>query len=123
MLPACQEYGIGVVAWSPLCGGLLALSSEDTFRSRGNSEEYQKHQDQLNAYSKLCREAGMRERDVALAFLLSNPSLTAPIIGPRTLEQLYDSLKALELKLPEDMKQELERIFPGPGIAPEAYAW
>lgn len=65
----------------------------------------------------------MRERDVALAFLLSNPSLTAPIIGPRTLEQLYDSLKALELKLPEDMKQELERIFPGPGIAPEAYAW
>lgn len=123
VLPACQEYGIGVVAWSPLCGGLLALSSEDTFRSRGNSEEYQKHQDQLNAYSKLCREAGMRERDVALAFLLSNPSLTAPIIGPRTLEQLYDSLKALELKLPEDMKQELERIFPGPGIAPEAYAW
>lgn len=123
VLPACQEYGIGVVAWSPMGGGLLSMSSEDTFRRRGNSEDFKRYQKQLEAYSKLCREAGLRERDVALAFILSNPALTAPIIGPRTLEQLNDSLRALELQLPEDLKQELDRIFPGPGIAPEAYAW
>ncbi|HIQ97828.1 MAG TPA: aldo/keto reductase [Candidatus Limivivens merdigallinarum] len=123
VLPACREYGIGVVAWSPMGGGLLARSSEDSFRSRGNSEDFKRHQAQLEAYSKLCHEAGLRERDVALAFILSNPDLTAPIIGPRTLGQLEDSLKALEITLPEDMKKELDRIFPGPGIAPEAYAW
>ena len=62
-------------------------------------------------------------RDAGTGRCLGIPSLQSFFDGPRTLEQLYDSLKALELKLPEDMKQELERIFPGPGIAPEAYAW
>lgn len=123
VLPACAEYGIGTVAYSPLGGGLLSCSAEDTLRRRGNASDILRHKEQLQEYSKLCREAGLRERDVAMAWLTGNPRLTAPIIGPRTLEQLYDSVKAMELKLPEDMKKELDRIFPGPGEAPEAYAW
>lgn len=123
VLPACDAYGIGTVAYSPLGGGLLACSSEDTLRRRGNTGAVAKYKDQLEAYSKLCREAGMRERDVALAWLTANPKLTAPIIGPRTLEQFIDSLKASEIKLSADMLEELDRIFPGPGIAPEVYAW
>ena len=123
VLPACRAYGIGTVAYSPLGGGLLACSVEDSLRRRGNAGELAKHKEQLEKYSKLCKEAGLRERDVAMAWLISNPDLTAPIIGPRTVEQLNDSIKASEIVLPEDMKKELDVIFPGPGIAPEVYGW
>ena len=58
-----------------------------------------------------------------MAWLAGNPDLTAPIIGPRTIEQLNDAIKAAEIVLPEDMKAELDKIFPGPGVAPEAYGW
>jgi len=66
--------------------------------------------------------------DVALAWLLKNPVVTAPIIGPRTVEQLDGSLRALEVSLAKDTLDRLEEIFPGPGKghgapAPEAYAW
>ena len=123
VLPACRAYGIGTVAYSPLGGGLLACSVEDSLRRRGNAGELTKHKEQLEKYSKLCKEAGLRERDVAMAWLIGNPDLTAPIIGPRTIEQLNDSIKASEIVLPEDMKKELDVIFPGPGIAPEVYGW
>lgn len=123
VLPACRAYGIGTVAYSPLGGGLLACSVEDSLRRRGNAGELVKHKEQLEKYSKLCKEAGLRERDVAMAWLISNPDLTAPIIGPRTVEQLNDSIKASEIVLPEDMKKELDVIFPGPGVAPESYGW
>lgn len=123
VLPACGAYGIGTVAYSPMGCGMLACSVEDTLRRRGNAREVEEHKEQLEAYSKLCKEAGIPERTVALAWLIQNPNLTAPVIGPRTAEQLEDSLKALEVKLPEDMLAELDRIFPGPGIAPESYTW
>lgn len=123
VLPACSAYGIGTVAYSPLGGGMLACSAEDTLRRRGNAAEFVKYKAQLEAYSKLCGEAGLRERDVAMAWLIDNPALTAPIIGPRTVEQLENSIKALEIKLPKDMKEELDKIFPGPGVAPESYGW
>ena len=58
-----------------------------------------------------------------MAWLIDNPALTAPIIGPRTVEQLENSIKALEIILPKDMKEELDKIFPGPGVAPESYGW
>jgi aryl-alcohol dehydrogenase-like predicted oxidoreductase len=62
--------------------------------------------------------------DVALAWLLANPSVTAPIIGPRTMEQLSGSLRALEIKLDEAAMKALDEIWPGPGgEAPKAYAW
>ncbi len=78
----------------------------------------------MQAYESLCHEIGEKPADVALAWLLHNPAVTAPIIGPRTVEQLEASLHALDLKLSEDVLKKLDEIWPGPGgEAPEAYAW
>lgn len=124
VLPACDALGVGVVAWGPLDGGLLAGGGEDSLRKRNNAQAYQKYHVQLEAYSRLCKDAGLREADVALAWTLTNQSLTAPIIGARTLKQFEDCLKVLEIKMDESMVAELDKIFPGPGgAAPEAYAW
>ena len=84
----------------------------------------EKHRPRLEAYEGFCREMGEQPADVALAWLLHNPVVTAPIIGPRTREQLEGSLRALEIKLGDSEMQALDRIFPGPGgEAPEAYSW
>src|SRR5207244_4175983 len=79
---------------------------------------------QLETYEGLCRELGEAPADVALAWLLANPAVTAPIIGPRTVEQVTGSLRALEITLSAEQLARLDRIWPGPGgEAPEAYAW
>jgi aryl-alcohol dehydrogenase-like predicted oxidoreductase len=78
----------------------------------------------LSQYEDFCKQLGEKPADVALAWVLANPVVTAPIIGPRTLAQLTESLRALEIKLdPEQMKM-LDEIWPGPGgESPEAFAW
>ncbi|MFC6666307.1 aldo/keto reductase [Deinococcus radiopugnans] len=84
----------------------------------------EKHRPQLERYEALCRELGESPADVALAWLLHRPAVTAPIIGPRTAEQLEGALRALDIKLTEDTLKTLDDIWPGPGgQAPEAYAW
>ncbi|MEX2203430.1 MAG: aldo/keto reductase [Actinomycetota bacterium] len=128
VLPACEGYGLGVIPWSPLAGGLLGgvLQKIEGGRraSTGVQEELAKHRDAVEAYEKLCADLGEGPADVALAWLLANPVVTAPIIGPRTIEQLEGSMRALEIALDEDTMQRLDEIFPGPGgPAPEAYAW
>ncbi|MDB5085785.1 MAG: aldo/keto reductase [Bacilli bacterium] len=126
VLPAAQSLGIGVIPWSPLAGGLLggnALHSSNT-RSSRSQETVERHRPQLELFSKLCREIGEREDTVALAWVLSHPATTAPIIGPRTLEQFENSLRAVEVTLDQEVLAKLHEIFPGPGKpAPEAYAW
>ena len=79
--------------------------------------------DTLEAWEKVCSEIGERPADVALAWLLANPVVTAPIVGPRTLGQLEGSLRSLDILLDDEVMSRLDRIFPGPGRAPEAYAW
>ena len=80
--------------------------------------------DTLGAWEELCAEIGERPADVALAWLLANPVVTAPIIGPRTVEQLSGNLRALEIRLTDETLKRLDEIWPGPGgEAPEAYAW
>ncbi len=128
VLPACERYGMGVIPWSPLAGGLLAGVLQKIEGGRRASEWVQddlaKARDRIEAYEKLCANLGESPADVALAWVLANPAVTAPIIGPRTLEQLDGSLRALELTLDETAMGELDEIFPGPGgPAPEAYAW
>jgi len=127
VLPAAEEHGIGVIAWSPLDGGLLsghALRPVSGSRRANNPERVHKHRAQLEAFEKLCRELGESEANVALAWTLTRPAMTAPIIGPRTLEQFQDSLRAVELRLDEQTLARLDDIFPGPGgDAPKAYAW
>jgi aryl-alcohol dehydrogenase-like predicted oxidoreductase len=128
VLPACEAYGMGVIPWSPLNRGLLGGVLQKVETGRRASEETQRylaeHRDQLEAFEKLCADLGERPADVALAWLLANPVVTAPIVGPRTLEQLEGSMRALELSLDAETMERLDVIFPGPGgPAPEAYAW
>ena len=84
----------------------------------------EKYADQLNKYEEFCKSMGERPADVALAWLLANPVVTAPIIGPRTMEQLTDSLRVLEIKFSQEQLERLNEIWPGPkGESPEAFAW
>jgi aryl-alcohol dehydrogenase-like predicted oxidoreductase len=128
VIPACENYGLGLIPWSPLAGGLLGGVLQKIESGRRASEGVQKaletHRPKIEQYEAFCRELGEDPADVALAWLLANPVVTAPIIGPRTAEQLTGSLRALELKLDEAAMKRLDEIFPGPGgAAPEAYAW
>jgi aryl-alcohol dehydrogenase-like predicted oxidoreductase len=128
VIPACQSLGLGLIPWSPLAGGLLGgvLKKEAAGRRAGEGVQnaLAKHRTRIEAYEAFCDELGEAPADVALAWLLHNPVVTAPIIGPRTAEQLTGSLRALEIKLDAAALKRLDEIFPGPGgAAPEAYAW
>ena len=128
VIPACMAYGIGLIPWSPLARGLLAGAlSPVTVGRRADQDlqqEVQKHRIKLEAYERLCHELGERPADVALAWLLHQPAVTAPIIGPRTLEQLDGTMRVMNLTLSTDTLKRLDELFPGPGgPAPEAYAW
>jgi aryl-alcohol dehydrogenase-like predicted oxidoreductase len=128
VLPACRDYGVGVIPWSPLAGGMLGGILRKAREGRSASDQVRKrlegHQSQVEEYEAFCDELGERPSDVALAWLLHQPGVTAPITGPRTLEQLEHSLRALEVELDDKALARLDQIWPGPGgPAPEAYAW
>lgn len=128
VIPACQAYGIGLIPWSPLARGLLGGALKKASAGRRAEKEVRKELEQLRprvaSYETLCRKLGEAPADVALAWLLHQPAVTAPIIGPRTLDQLDGSMQALTLTLTKETLKQLDEIFPGPGgPAPEAYAW
>ncbi|GAC1507604.1 MAG: aldo/keto reductase [Chloroflexota bacterium] len=128
VLPACEAYGLGVIPWSPLGGGLLGGALQKAAEGRRANPDVQQrieeNRPRLEAYEALCKDLGEKPADLALAWLLSNPTVTAPIIGPRTTEQLDGSLRALAIDLDDETVRRLDDIFPGPGgPAPEAYAW
>jgi aryl-alcohol dehydrogenase-like predicted oxidoreductase len=128
VLPACKAYGLGFIPYSPLGGGILGGALKKLKKGRRAREEVQKEieasRPKLEAWEAFCTELGKKPADMALAWLLHNPVVTAPIIGPRTMEQLTGSLRALEIKLDEAALKKLGEIWPGPGgEAPEAYAW
>jgi aryl-alcohol dehydrogenase-like predicted oxidoreductase len=132
VVPAAQAYGLGVIPWSPLHGGLLggALRKEREgggSRSTGGrsadalkSDELRK---QIQAYEDLCDKHELQPGEVGLAWLLTRPGVTGPIVGPRVQEQLDSALRAVELELSEEFLATLDEIFPGPGASPEAFAW
>jgi aryl-alcohol dehydrogenase-like predicted oxidoreductase len=127
VVPACRAYGLGVIPWSPLAGGMLggSLAEGEKGRRRSVNPRFEKIRPQLEAWEAFCSELGEEPAAVALAWLLHQDGVTAPIIGPRTLEQLEGaSLRASDLGLDADALHRLDEIFPGPGgTAPEAYAW
>src|SRR5689334_16928666 len=128
VIPACRHYGLGLIPWSPLGGGLLGGALQKADAGRRSSEQAQKdieeHRAKLEAYESFCKELGEQPAAIALAWLLSNPVVTAPIIGPRTLDQLTGSLRAVEIQLSDANLARLDEIWPGPGgEAPKAYAW
>ncbi len=128
VIPACLHYGVGIIPWSPLASGLLGGILKGVREGRRASESVQqalaKYRDRIEQYEAFCEELGEEPANVALAWLLHQPAVTAPIIGPRTLEQLERSMRALEIQLDDTALKRLDEIFPGPGgPAPEAYAW
>jgi aryl-alcohol dehydrogenase-like predicted oxidoreductase len=129
VIPACQAYGIGLIPYSPLASGTLARAGRagGAGSRRGGKwaqDVEAKHGQKLEAFGRLAAELGEEPADVAVAWLLANPVVTAPIIGPRTREQLDGAQRALELRLDPGVLARLDAIFPGPGKpAPEAYAW
>lgn len=128
VLPAAAAYGMGFIPYSPVGGGLLAGAlqkvSEGRRATAGRQEQIAAHRPQLEKYEALCADLGEHPADVALAWVLHQPLVTAPIIGPRTMDQLDGNLHALDINLSEDTLAQLDEIWPGPGgPAPEAYAW
>ena len=131
VLPAAEAYGIGVIPWSPLHGGLLGgvirkMADGTTSRSASGraAEALEKHRPAIEAWEQFCAERGEDPADVALAWLLHQPAVTAPIVGPRTGAHLDGALKALDITLDDAALARIDEMFPGPGgTAPEAYAW
>jgi aryl-alcohol dehydrogenase-like predicted oxidoreductase len=126
VIPACEDYGLGLIPWSPLAGGALAGLKREGERVKNPriQDRLKRDHDKFEAFEQLCKQIGEAPADVALAWVLMNPVVTAPIIGPRTLDQLEGSIRSLEIKLEDEVMKKLDVIFPGPGgTAPEAYAW
>ena len=128
VIPACRHYGLGLIPWSPLAGGMLGGALEKVETGRRANPDFVKRvaakRDQLGKWEDLCREIGHPPGEVALAWLLHNPAVSAPIIGPRTMEQLESAVRATDIALDEATMEALDAIFPGPGgEAPKAYAW
>jgi aryl-alcohol dehydrogenase-like predicted oxidoreductase len=128
VLPAARHYGVGVLPWSPLHGGLLGgvlrKDREGKRRLEGRAvETVQRIRPQIEAYEEFCDELGTEPGDVALAWLLAQPGVTAPIVGPRTQEQLDAAVRAVDVHLDDKALARLDEIFPGYKTAPEQYAW
>lgn len=130
VIPVAQEYGLGVICWSPLHGGLLGgvikKESQGRRRTSGRSADALANTEvraQVQAYEDLLDKHGLRPGEAALAWLLTRPGVTGPIVGPRTADQLASALRAVELELSDEVLSGLDEIFPGTGPSPEAFAW
>lgn len=130
VIPAAVDYGLGVIPWSPLHGGLLGgvIKKEAEGRRRASGRSADALADtavraQVQAYEDLLDKHGLEPGEVALAWLLTRPGVTGPIVGPRTADQLSSAVRAVDLKLSDELLASLDEIFPGPGPSPEAFAW
>jgi aryl-alcohol dehydrogenase-like predicted oxidoreductase len=128
VLPAAQDYGLGVIPWSPLAGGLLGgvvRKERDGSRRYGDmvKRTLEAKRPQLEAYEDLCAEVGEEPGTVGLAWVLTRPGVTGPIVGPRTPEQLESGMHAVDVTLDDKVLARLDEIFPGHKTAPEDYAW
>jgi aryl-alcohol dehydrogenase-like predicted oxidoreductase len=128
VIPACREFGIGLIPWSPLGGGILCGILDKPKTGRRSRPQLlasvEKLKSQIEKYESFCTEIGQKPSVVALSWVLNNPAVTAPIVGPRTIKQLEENISALDYKLSKENLTKLDEIWPGPGNqAPEAYAW
>jgi aryl-alcohol dehydrogenase-like predicted oxidoreductase len=132
VIPACRHYGMGLLPWGPVYGGILGgilkklpKGGRRAQKKDSDIKEFlAKHRKQIERYEALCKKLGEEPAVVAQAWLLHNPAVTSIIIGPRTLKHLESSIRATEITLDDETLQKLDEIWPGPGgEAPEAYAW
>jgi aryl-alcohol dehydrogenase-like predicted oxidoreductase len=127
LIPALRTLGIGLIPYSPLHAGLLAgvldATTEGRVSNRSVLDRVEAHRGQLDSYEGLCRELGAEPAAVAVAWLLHNPVVSTTIVGATTIEELQLDLGALSMKLDVEVGKRLDQIWPGPGEAPQAYAW
>jgi len=127
VVPSCKYYGVGIVPWSPLEGGLLGGVLKGLKEGRRNSEEIinklKNNREQIEKWEIFCDELGEEPANTALAWLLSKPGVTSPIIGPRTIQQLEASQRAFTINFSEESLSKLDAIFPPAGESPQYYAW
>jgi aryl-alcohol dehydrogenase-like predicted oxidoreductase len=127
VIPACEHYGVGLIPWSPLNRGVLGGMLSGELGGRRSNDEAQgflaAHLDQTEQYEQFCRELGLAPAEVGIAWLLHQPAVTAPIIGPGSLAHFETARRALDVELDSATLARLDEIWPGPGPAPEAYAW
>jgi aryl-alcohol dehydrogenase-like predicted oxidoreductase len=128
VIPAAQYYGLGIIPWSPLLGGLLGgvvkKERDGVRRYEGRAKQaLEEHRNALTEYENLADELDVEPGDLGLAWLLHRPGVTAPIIGPRTADQFDSAVRAVDLKLEKGVLDRLDEIFPGYKTAPEDYAW
>jgi aryl-alcohol dehydrogenase-like predicted oxidoreductase len=137
VLPTCLRYGMGVIPWSPLGGGWLTgkwrkgADAPESTRAQRMPARYdlsepanQRKLDAADALGKLADEAGMTLIQLALAFVINHPAVTAAIIGPRTMEQLESQLGADEIKLDPALLDRIDEIVPpGTNINPVDAGW
>ena len=127
MIPACQYYGVGIIPWSPLEGGLLGgvIKKSDTNRRKTDEiiNKLEQNRNQIEIWENFCNSIGEEPANVALAWLIHQNGITSPIIGPRTVQQLKSSLRSVEIKLDNKSREELDVIFPPAGQSPQYYAW
>lgn len=128
VIPAAQHYGLAILPWSPLHGGLLGgvLGKQREGKRRlegGSAQAVESNREQIQKFEDFAEERGLEPGEVGLAWLLHQPAVTAPIVGPRTMEQLVSAERALTVELDEAALAKLDHIFPGHKTAPEDYAW
>jgi aryl-alcohol dehydrogenase-like predicted oxidoreductase len=137
VLPVCQEYRMGVIAWSPLAGGWLTGSwrkgqeAPQSTRAQRLPQRYdlalpdnQRKLDAADALAQLAEELGMTLIHMALAFVISHPAVTAAIIGPRTIEQLESQLGAVDVRLDAATLDRIDEIVPpGTNVSPADSGW
>jgi aryl-alcohol dehydrogenase-like predicted oxidoreductase len=127
MIPACKYYGVGIIPWSPLEGGLLGGVIKKTVTGRRNLDEIidklKRNRNQIESWEKFCKNIGEDPANVALAWLIHQDGITTPIIGPRTIQQLKSSMRSLEIKFDSESLEKLDDIFPPAGQSPQHYAW
>lgn len=127
MIPACEYYGVGIIPWSPLEGGLLGGVLKQFGDGRRSKDEIinklKNNKAQIEKWEKFCKGIGEDPANTALAWLIHQKAVGAPIIGPRTLQQLKDSIRAIDIVLTEELLSKLDEIFPPAGESPQYYAW
>jgi aryl-alcohol dehydrogenase-like predicted oxidoreductase len=127
MIPACEYYGVGIIPWSPLEGGLLGGVLDQLSNGRRNKDEIinklKNNKEQIEKWEKFCKDLGEEPANVALAWLIDQKAVDAPIIGPRNLQQLKDSIRSIDIVLNKESLSKLDKIFPPAGESPQYYAW
>ena len=129
VLPACQKYGMGVIAWSPLAGGWLTgriRRESDVDMTKGRAQRIPQRFDPslpgnvaklaaVEELIKIAAEAGCSLTHMALAFVVGHPAVTSAIIGPRTMDQLTDLLAAASVTLDDEVLDRIDQVVP-PGV-------